>query len=292
MSNSLKKWLKTHLEALVNVQRCTFNGSAALVARLYEPDVIVYLWTGARVHIYILNEPVKVRVIKSLLQTDSALGIGSLFIVHAALVPTPENKETFKPEEWLLAIHTLTNQRVYVYSPEREGLTQVHFEKVGPAENYRAVYGPPVVIRQLRYARETIKLNIVKGFWMLADFGTDAFWKRQAQDGSYYEAPAYQRHARQMPPRPHQYTSNQHRNHTNSTHSSTEVPQPAKTRLEQSYELLGLPDGATRDEVKSAFRKLAFQLHPDVSQLEKEEAEIRFKALTEAYEYIKSTNKW
>lgn len=278
----------------MSVQRCSFNSGLAIAARPYEPDVIVYLWTGARVHIYILAEPPKMRMIKSILQTDSAVGIGSLFIVNADLLPT--HNQTFKPDEWLLAVHVLTNNRVYGYRPDGEGLLQAHFDKIGPTENYRAVYGPPVVIHQLRYARETIKLQTVKGFWMLADFGMDAFWKRQAQDGSYYEVPAYKQHTR--PPRP-PYTSHSSSPHSNTSNGSnnsrsytTNKTPPLKTRLEESYELLGLPSGAPQDDVKAAFRKLALQVHPDVSQLEKEEAEMRFKALSEAYEYIKSSNNW
>lgn len=32
------------------------------------------------------------------------------------------------------------------------------------------------------------------------------------------------------------------------------------------YEVLGVPKTATQDEIKSAFRKLAKQYHPDVSK--------------------------
>jgi molecular chaperone DnaJ len=49
---------------------------------------------------------------------------------------------------------------------------------------------------------------------------------------------------------------------------------------------------ATRDEVKAAFRRMAFELHPDVSDLPRHVAEERFKMLSEAYEYIKTTRGW
>lgn len=280
-SNPLKKWLKTQLEALVSVQRCTFNQAAM---QDYEPDVVVYLWTGARVHIYILTQTPKTRFIKAVLQNDSQLGIGSLFIVSADIVPFKSSKQTFKPDEWLLAVHALTNDRVYLYTPD--SLLQAHFEKIGLTDNYRVMFGAPVEIQQLRYARVTIKLQAVKGFWMLADFGTDAFWKKQAQDGSYYEIPAYKREQHPPPRNAH------HGRASTNGNSQRQTQQPVSSKLEESYQLLGLPAGATRDEVKSAFRKLAFQVHPDVSQLEKNEAEARFKALSEAYEFIKSANEW
>ncbi|MBL8144940.1 MAG: DnaJ domain-containing protein, partial [Anaerolineae bacterium] len=42
------------------------------------------------------------------------------------------------------------------------------------------------------------------------------------------------------------------------------------TRLENSYARLGLRGGATSDEVKNAYRRLARELHPDVSALPKD----------------------
>ncbi|MBA3428674.1 MAG: J domain-containing protein [Actinobacteria bacterium] len=50
------------------------------------------------------------------------------------------------------------------------------------------------------------------------------------------------------------------------------------------YELLGLERGASEAEVKKAFRGLARELHPDVSQ--EPDAEERFRAVAEAYEVL------
>ena len=58
------------------------------------------------------------------------------------------------------------------------------------------------------------------------------------------------------------------------------------------YEVLGVPRGADKDQIKSAFRRLARELHPDVSTLPKTEAETRFKTLNEAYAYIKASKGW
>lgn len=51
------------------------------------------------------------------------------------------------------------------------------------------------------------------------------------------------------------------------------------------YEVLGLKKGATDDQIKSAFRKLAMQYHPDKNQGDKE-AEEKFKELNEAYSIL------
>ena len=50
------------------------------------------------------------------------------------------------------------------------------------------------------------------------------------------------------------------------------------------YEVLGIARGATDAEIKSAFRKLAQQWHPDVSQDAPRDA--RFKEINEAYQVL------
>jgi molecular chaperone DnaJ len=50
------------------------------------------------------------------------------------------------------------------------------------------------------------------------------------------------------------------------------------------YELLGVPRNADEQEIKKAFRKLARELHPDVSDAP--DAELRFREVTEAYEAL------
>ena len=50
------------------------------------------------------------------------------------------------------------------------------------------------------------------------------------------------------------------------------------------YELLGVRRDADDQEIKKAFRRLARQLHPDVS--EEPDAEVRFREISEAYEVL------
>ena len=56
------------------------------------------------------------------------------------------------------------------------------------------------------------------------------------------------------------------------------------------YEVLGVGKGASEDEIKKAFRKLAKQYHPDVNQGDKE-SEAKFKEVNEAYEVLSDKDK-
>lgn len=56
------------------------------------------------------------------------------------------------------------------------------------------------------------------------------------------------------------------------------------------YEVLGVPRGASEDDIRKAFRKLARQYHPDVAK-DKKIAEEKFKEINEAYEVLSDPAK-
>ncbi len=56
------------------------------------------------------------------------------------------------------------------------------------------------------------------------------------------------------------------------------------------YEVLGVARGASKEEIKKAYRRLAVQFHPDRNPGDKE-AEERFKEATEAYEVLADEQK-
>ena len=55
------------------------------------------------------------------------------------------------------------------------------------------------------------------------------------------------------------------------------------------YEVLGLPRNASQDDIKSAFRKLARQYHPDVNN--NDDAEEKFKEINEAFAILSDPEK-
>jgi curved DNA-binding protein len=55
------------------------------------------------------------------------------------------------------------------------------------------------------------------------------------------------------------------------------------------YKILGVPRGASEDDIKKAYRKLARKYHPDVSK--EADAKERFQDVSEAYETLKDKEK-
>src|SRR5690349_3440800 len=55
------------------------------------------------------------------------------------------------------------------------------------------------------------------------------------------------------------------------------------------YDVLGISRSASADEIKSAYRKLARQYHPDVNKAK--DAPSKFNEVQEAYEVLSDTEK-
>ena len=64
---------------------------------------------------------------------------------------------------------------------------------------------------------------------------------------------------------------------------SSEISINRKSSMKDYYNILGIPEDADPDEIKSAFRRLAFQHHPDKNPGNERQAEERFKEINEAY---------
>ena len=61
------------------------------------------------------------------------------------------------------------------------------------------------------------------------------------------------------------------------------------THKRDYYEVLGVSRNSTDDDLKKAFRKLAFKYHPDRNK--EPEAEEKFKEINEAYQILSDKEK-
>lgn len=288
MKAEFKRWLASQLAAAPSVRSC-------LVDR--EADLVVRTWSATVMFITLLDELIKPRQLRKIVNDNSRIGVGSLFLLSAALAPPDGSK--VEPAETLLALHALHRDKLYTY-PAGEGtpfVGQVHFKSYGRMHEYEVWYGPAVRILQLPCYRVWVKTpHSVKGDWLMATFGTETFWKhadytagreamRRQQRGGFTKRAAWSAADWDGGPRLEEEPA--------SPPPAGSPPVSAhSTHLAACYARLGVAGGATSDEVKTAFRRRARELHPDVSALPKALAEKQFRLLNEAYDFIKISNGW
>tara|TARA_B100000424_G_C22937546_1_gene498861 strand:- start:39 stop:548 length:510 start_codon:yes stop_codon:yes gene_type:complete len=62
--------------------------------------------------------------------------------------------------------------------------------------------------------------------------------------------------------------------------------------FDKYYQILELENNASLDEIKKAYKKLAIKYHPDKNSNNKEEAEEKFKEISQAYEILTNKDKY
>ena len=63
------------------------------------------------------------------------------------------------------------------------------------------------------------------------------------------------------------------------------------SNVKNYYEILGVSETATDDEIRKAYKKLAIKWHPDKNPDNKDEAERKFKQISAAYAVLGDKQK-
>lgn len=61
--------------------------------------------------------------------------------------------------------------------------------------------------------------------------------------------------------------------------------------MNKYYQILGLNHGASDDDIKKAYKKLAFKYHPDRNKDDSEKASEKFKEISNAYQVLTNKDK-
>ncbi len=265
MTTTIKQWLQTQINTLKQVRTCVIdppNNNLTFVK--WHPDLIVKMWTGKLACIHIVDNAIQTSTVRDIMSLHTNNGHPALLIVELSLVP-PAGHIARIPE-WLHAVYHLTNRRIYAYTTynDQPRLYELHLETAGRGE-YKVAFGREVVFGNIRFNRLSLKERHVKGDWLTVSFSDGKFVGMQGKRADFDET------ARKWQPGKLVKTT---------------------TALIESYTLLEIEPGAKYETVKAAYRRLARQVHPDVSDLPQEEAEARFKSLNIAYAEIKNANGW
>ena len=271
MPSLIHRWLAEQIASLDSVQKCVLGSQ--------EASIIVHSWNGVLINVHVVDEPIKTRTLKKMAQEATRVGVGTLCVINAALLP-PDGVRLLPPE-WLLSVHALTDNKIYAYRIDQGQpvIFQVHFKIAVKLDERDVWYGPEIEIGKLPFYRVWVKTPALKGDFLIANFAADPFWHNRDYRN--------QRAAKREQERAERSNGRAHYEYGYHGYNPGELVQKQQTPLESSYAALGLKPGVPCEEVKSAFRKLARETHPDVSTLPKNEAESRFHTLTEAYTFIR-----
>lgn len=276
MSNVIARGLCTLFAATPDVHRASTQADSAVIFKSHRADLVVSTWMGARLYIYIFKERPKVRDIKNLLRDNGRGGIGSLFIVHQALFPA--NDSIVKLKDWQEALYLLNDGFIYSYFVEENTikLTQIHFTPSTVKDDFRCWHLRKFSVENVTVRKREITQGNIRGKWHLGDI-TSPSYKRKIN----YERANQRFHYRTK------YTQDIPGGNPNGGQIRARDDELAKY-----YKLLGVDKDASEEVIKAAFRRMAMQVHPDVSALPRQEATRRIKELNEAYDYIKDYHDW
>lgn len=236
----------------------TYKAGAYLVWQLKHAGAIIHedggdiihvgLPTGEEISIHIIESSIPAYEIKNIIKYDNANGVHTLFILWCDMLLPPEG-HVVEVEEWEWPLLALYGEKVWAYDIFGGELFifPVYYDRIGPYREIR--YGTTVNMRNLVAGMVETATSYLRGHWRIAWFAE---------------------RARQQ-------------NHTKD-HHETHPPSPMPETLAACYIVLGVALDADAEDIKTAYRKLARKIHPDINKAANATAQMQ--ALNEAYRRI------
>jgi hypothetical protein len=220
--------------------------------------LIVELPTGEMLSIHLVERDIDVGLIKSTLEYNAQHNQATLFILWTPML-LPEDGERYRPYDWMHALITLYDDKIYGYEVYDNTLYvfPVHFDRPAVGIDRIVRYGDRVEMGWLHIDRIRTDSQHLTGFWRIGDFEP---LRRPQRDSTPSDNPD----SEDAPPPP--------------------TIDPSRNELRVFYAVLGVSLDADWETIRRAYRQLALQYHPDVNKTP--EAHARMQQINTAYQRI------
>ena len=266
VNDVVAQWIKSRFREIQDVKYASTRPEASLTFRNHEPDIIVETWMNSRLYVYMITQAPKARAIKAILRQNTGASIGTLFLVDSTLLP--DDGYLGKISDWQDDLRAMNMGAIYAFNLKDDTirLIQVNLDETTQRNQYIVWHTKDFPCDAVSVRRREFQSNI-KGSWYVGDIASPRF-KRRINEERARQRFHYQ---------------------TKRTHKVDGIP---AEQINAAYLALEIEVGAGQEAVKDAFRKLAREYHPDVTEYDKGEAERRFKEVQSAYDQIKSNKRW
>jgi hypothetical protein len=274
-----------------------------------EGDLLIELASGQKIAITIINHAVRFGEVKARYEQNTSRNVHTLLLFDRRMMP-PDGSE-IEPPAWMLEIHNLTNKRLYSYWLDGRAVTirPLHFGWKWGSDLRSVQYGAAVDTSQLMPHRIEANVGNIAGMYATAEFNEGMFWKKQEAKGSDFNYYSWRNWRYQEPRKenrsyyeeqpewdPWEDFSREHEPEEEPQHyeeprrqRQQQQPPPRRARVvsdHSHYQLLGVQMGASLDEVKQAYRKMARQYHPDLHPDQREKYNAKMADINAAFEAI------
>lgn len=204
---------------------------------------------GESILLYLIDRVMSINEITETLNENTTKGIYTLFILWGDMLLPPEDK-LYLPEDWMETLYNVYGGKIYGYDSFAQfaSVFPVYFEEVGQGFRRHIRYGEAIDAGQLHVDTLHVQGRYAAGYWRVADF-----------EGSGQQTDSGQ-------------------------HTGSRFQPVSEHSISAYYAVLAVEQGADRDTIRTAYRRLARQYHPDVNQ--SPEAHSQMQRINEAYRHI------